>query len=128
MGAVVHERSSGALTCPLLDDFENVEAIYEKSRDRLLAYIAQVANAGPQTLNTAQCHVVDAKHKIYEFIAGQLRVLFFQGPTGRVVVCSHMLLKKTQKTPEQEVKKAIRAKNSYEAAEQAGLVEWRNEL
>ena len=110
-----------------MDDFENIEATYEASRNRLLAYFMQVAAAGPQALNTAQCHQVDANHKIYEFIAGKLRVLFFQGATGRVVVCTHMFLKKTQKTPDKEVNKAIRARKDYEQAEKLGLVEWRED-
>jgi phage-related protein len=55
-------------------------------------------------------------------------VLFFQGATGSLVICTHMFLKKTQKTPTKEVNKAIRARKEYEVAERAGRVEWRNEL
>ncbi|UUZ69636.1 type II toxin-antitoxin system RelE/ParE family toxin [Polaromonas sp. P2-4] len=93
-----------------------------------MAYFTQVAGTGPQALNSAQCHQVDANNKIYEFISGKLRVLFFQGSTGSVVICTHMFLKKTQKTPPKEVNKAIRARKEYEQAEKAGLVEWREEL
>lgn len=128
VGAVVREKGDGSLVCSLIDDFNDIEAAYEASRNRLLAYFEQVARGGPQALNTAQCHQIDANEKIYEFIAGQLRVLFFQGATGNVVICSHMFLKKTQKTPPKEVSKAVRAKKEYEQADKAGLVEWRREL
>lgn len=128
VGAVIHERGDGSLQCALVDDFHGIEATYEKSRNRLLVYFEQVAGGGPQALNTAQCHQVDANHKIYEFIAGKLRVLFFQGSSGNTVVCSHMFLKKSQKTPPKEVAKAIKAKNQYEQADGAGLVEWRDEI
>ena len=87
-----------------------------------------MATGGPQALNYAQCHPVDTNNKIYEFISGRLRVLFFQATTGRMVICTHMFLKKTQKTPPQEVNKAIRAKKEYEQAEKAGLVEWREKI
>lgn len=128
VGAVVREKGDGSLVCSLFDDFNDIEAAYEASRNRLLAYFEQVARAGPKALSTAQCHQIDANEKIYEFIAGQLRVLFFQGATGNVVICSHMFLKKTQKTPPKEVSKAVRAKKEYEQADKAGLVEWRKEL
>ncbi|MDP3229516.1 MAG: type II toxin-antitoxin system RelE/ParE family toxin [Acidovorax sp.] len=105
-----------------------MEATYEASRNRLLEYFKQVAGAGPQALNTAQCHQVDPSNKIYEFIAGKLRVLFFQSSTGNVVVCTHMFLKKTQKTPSKELTKAVKARKDYEQAEKAGLVEWREEI
>ena len=45
-----------------------------------------------------------------------------------MVVCTHMFLKKTQKTPPKEVSKAIRAKKDYEQADKAGLVEWKEEI
>lgn len=124
----MQEKGDGSLTCPLDDDFNDIEATYEASRNRLLEYFKHVANSGPQALNTAQCHQVDANNKIYEFIAGRLRVLFFQSQTGRMVVCTHMFLKKTQKTPPKEVSKAIRAKKDYEQADKAGLVEWKEEI
>jgi phage-related protein len=128
VGAVVREKGDGALSCPLIDDFDEIEATYEASRNRLLAYFSQVAAGGLQALNDAQCHTVDAKQKISEFIAGQLRVLCFQGAKGHMVICSHMFLKKSQKTPVREIEKAVRAKQAYEKAEAAGLVQWKDEL
>ena len=128
MGAVVQEKGNGSLACSLIDDFNDIEATYEASRNRLLEYFKHVATGGPQALNSAQCHQVDANNKIYEFISGKLRVIFFQAATGRMVICTHMFLKKTQKTPPKEVNKAIRAKNEYEQADKAGLIEWREEI
>lgn len=128
VGAVAFEKGNGTLSCSLLDDFNEIEATYEASRDRLMSYFKQVAVAGPKALNAAQCHQVDANNKIYEFISGKLRVLFFQGTQGNVVICTHMFLKKTQKTPTKELNKAIKAKSQYEQAEKVGQVEWKEEL
>lgn len=80
VGAVVQEKGDGTLTCDLLDDFNDIEATYEASRNRLLEYFKQVAAGGPQALNMAQCHQVDANNKIYEFISGKLRCCFFRVP------------------------------------------------
>jgi phage-related protein len=128
VGAVVQEKGDGSLACALMEDFTDIEATYEASRNRILEYFKHVATGGPQALNYAQCHTVDVNNKIYEFISGKLRVLFFQGATGRMVICTHMFLKKTQKTPLKEVNKAIKAKKEYEEAEKAGLVEWKKEI
>lgn len=77
VGAVVQEKGDGSLACSLIEDFTDIEAIYEASRNRILVYFEHVAAGGPQALSTKQCHQVDANNKIYEFIAGKLRVLFF---------------------------------------------------
>ncbi len=87
-----------------------------------------MAANGPRALNAAQAHQVDANDKIYELIAGGLRVLYFLGESGQVVICTHLFLKKSQKTPPREVARAVRAKKEYELATKAGLVEWREEV
>ncbi len=93
-----------------------------------MSYFEQVSVTGPKALNAVQCHQVDANSKISEFISGKLRVLFFQGTQGNVVICTHMFLKKTQKTPPKELRKAVKAKRQYEQAEKVGQVEWKEEL
>ena len=128
VGAVIQTKGDGSLACSLLDDFNNLEAIHAAARNRFLAYFGQVANNGPRALNPAQFHQVDATHKIYEFIASNLRVLYFQGESGQVVICTHMFVKKSQKTPAQELARAVRVKKEYELAVKAGLVEWREEI
>lgn len=128
VGAIALEKGDGTLSCSLIEDFSDIEATYEASRNRLLAYFRQVAISGPKALNSAQCHQVDAKSKIYEFISGDLRVLFFRGSQGNLVICTHMFLKKTQKKPPKELNKALRVKRLYEQAEKAAQVEWKEEL
>lgn len=128
VGALIHERSNGALSCSLLDDFDSIEATLEKSRDRLLAYLYQVSKDGLTSLNTAQCHQVDAENKVFEFISGRIRILFFVGEPRNLVICSHMFLKKTQRTPPKELTKAIKARTLYNQSQLQGLVEWKNEI
>jgi len=128
VGAVIQQKGDGSLACSLLDDFDNLEAVHEAARDRFLAYFGQVAANGPRALNGAQMHQVDANDKIYELIAGGVRVLYFQGTSGQVIICTHMFLKKSQKTPPKEIARAVRAKKEYEQATKAGLVEWKEEI
>lgn len=116
VGAIVKHQSDSTDTCPLLEQMYDVQANQEASRDRLLNYIDLVARGGLSALNSSQFHLVDRSNKIYEFIAGDLRLLFFQANSGSFVICSNMFLKKTQKTPPQEVAKAVKAKVRYEQA------------
>jgi len=61
------------------------------------------------------CHLVDQGEGIYEFIKGDLRILWFYAKGNKgIVVCSHGFVKKGQKTPNREKKKAIRLKEEYE--------------
>lgn len=111
-----------------MEDLGSVEKSDQASADRLLEYLSKVAENGVGILNDKQCHYVDKEKKIYEFIAGRLRVLFFSGTPKSVIVCTHMFLKKTQKTPATEIARAIRAKKRYEVARATGELEWKEEI
>ena len=80
----------------------------------LLALFELVAADGLSALNSQQFHLVDSKHGVYEFIAGRLRVLFFKGKSGQLVICTHLFMKKSQKTPDDEKEKAVKLKKRYE--------------
>jgi len=71
-----------------------------------------VTERGPFFLPKEQCHVVDENEKIYEFIKGDLRILFFTD-SDKVVICSHGFIKQRQKTPPTQVARATRSKDAY---------------
>lgn len=79
--------------------------------------IEEVAAAehGPQLLNTKQCHLVDERESIWEFIKGDLRVLWFYAKgADKVIICSHGFVKDSPKTKAKDKKKAINLKKQYE--------------
>lgn len=121
IGAVATEKD-GQDHCPLLEGLDKLEAVHDAHKQRLLAMIELAATNGLEALTTEQCHIIDKNEKIYEFIAGKLRVPFFKLDSGKVVLCTHVFLKKTQKTPTTEVQKAVRLKKKYEKAD---AVEWK---
>ena len=89
---------------------------YHGSRDNLFATFARVSEdpAGPGRLPPDISHYVHQKGKIWEFIAGDIRVLWFYSPSERrTIICVHALLKKSQKTKRSDIEKALRAKNKY---------------
>lgn len=128
VGAIVHERADGASECLLLDQFEQLETAVQASGRRLMAYIEQLAEKGPSSFSSDQLHLVDTTNKIYEFKAGRLRLLFFYSSTGKLVICSHLFVKKTQKAPSKEVDVAKKAKKRFEADVKTNAVEWVKEL
>jgi phage-related protein len=78
----------------------------------MLALIDRVAAVGPPR-NTAVSHTLQGP--VWEFIQGSLRILWFYG-NGRIVVCSHAMAKKGQKTPSQDIARAARMAAEYRAA------------
>jgi hypothetical protein len=46
VGAVVQQKGDGSLVCSLIDDFNDIEATYAASRNRLLEYFKLVAGSG----------------------------------------------------------------------------------
>ena len=87
----------------------------------MLALMDRVAASGPPR-NTAVSHTLQGP--VWEFIQGSLRVLWFYG-NGRIVVCSHAMAKKSQKTPSQDIARAARMAAEYHAA--GGRVEVLND-
>ena len=72
----------------------------------------RIPRHGPRALGTELYHCINEKDAIYEFIKGDLRVLCFEAD-GAIVVCSHVLVKKTQKTPARDVRRAVELKRRY---------------
>ena len=72
----------------------------------MLVLLESVAAAGPPR-NTDVSHQL--RGEVYEFIQGRLRVLWFYD-VGRVVVCSHGLVKQSRKTPPAEIERAEAAR------------------
>ncbi len=106
-------------SCPLLEEFGTLPQSHQASVRRLLAIIDNAASSldGPRLLPKDICHRVNDKHAINEFIAGRLRLLWFYSPAARkVVVCTTVFMKKSQKTPKKYIAAAITAKETYEKA------------
>ncbi|WP_315807506.1 type II toxin-antitoxin system RelE/ParE family toxin [Pseudomonas sp. C9-3] len=81
------------------------------------------SESGSDEFNTKQCHYVDQGECIYEYIKGRLRVFWFEDD-DRVVVCTHGIIKKDQKTPKREVERSIRAKRLYLSAKERNELEF----
>jgi phage-related protein len=87
---------------------------YKSSVVGMLALFEHVADYGIQHLSDKLSHQIDANNKLYEFIKGKLRVIYFVD-AGKIIVCTHGFNKtQSQKLPKAESEKAIRLKGMYE--------------
>jgi phage-related protein len=78
-----------------------------------MARLLESAAGTGSSRNTDICHQI--QDEIYEFIQGRLRILWFYD-RGRLIICSHGFVKKSQKTPRNEISRAIAEKDRYFAA------------
>lgn len=119
----VLDEHDGDLYCPLIDFLTDLGKQYEGAASGLFDFFHRFSVSGRDTFNDELCHYVDKDEKIWEFIKGDIRVLWFYGNGSRIIICSHAFIKKSRKTPEKEVNRAISVKKKYEVAAKKGRVE-----
>jgi phage-related protein len=100
----------------LLNFFNELGANLQKDAISMLALLESCAQNGLPR-NTEISHKLDGA--IWEFIRGRLRVLWFTDE-GRVIVCTHGFIKKSQRTPAREIRRAERMYQDYLAAKEVG--------
>jgi hypothetical protein len=95
--------------CELLEFLEGLGQTLQKDSDRMLALLDRVATEGPPR-NTEISHQI--KGKLFEFIQGRLRVLWFYDE-GKLIICTSGFVKKGKKTPRGEIDHAIQVMDDY---------------
>jgi phage-related protein len=121
--------------CPLLDQAGGLGDNLERQFDTLLAMIRKLAATGKNwkelirdekalhdlgtvriALPTGQ--VVD--ERIWQFKQGQVRLLWCYGGGKKVLLLTHLAVKKSQKTPKADIEAARRAMQDYVSAREGG--------
>jgi phage-related protein len=95
--------------CQLLDFLDTIGSNLQKDGDAVLALLERAAQKGPPR-NTEISHQI--KDKIFEFVQGSLRVLWFYDE-GKLILCTQGFIKKTQKTPSSEIEQATLIREKY---------------
>ena len=73
----------------------------------------RVSKDGLDQLLHSLSHFVDKNEKIDEFIKGDLGLFYFKGHDNLLVICTSVVIKKTQKVDKKQVDLAIRLKLEY---------------
>lgn len=121
MGIVLREVRSGRACkilamgtdkdCPLFDFLAKLGRDDQKEFAKLRALLDRTAEHG--TIRNDQKFRFFNAEKVFEFkTPGGVRVMGFWDE-GRIIICSHGFLKKSQKTPERELARAVAARAKY---------------
>ncbi|MCP4664608.1 MAG: type II toxin-antitoxin system RelE/ParE family toxin [bacterium] len=96
--------------CPLLELLASSQGGgLARDARRMLRLLDRAARQGPPR-NKAISHQLD--REIWEFIQGQIRVLWFYDE-GRMIVCSHGFVKKSRKVPRHDIEQAQERRRHY---------------
>jgi phage-related protein len=104
--------------CPLLEFLSGLEARLAADGRAMLRLLRFAAEHGPPR-NVELSHKIAGE--IWELIAGRVRVLWFYDE-GRLVICSHGFVKRTRKTPQRDIDRALAAYQAYRAARRSRIV------
>ena len=99
--------------CKVTDFLRELEEAYQGSAEGLFDVMKRVSIDGLDQLPHPLSHSVDKKEKIYEFIKGDLRLFYFKGYDNLLVICTSVVIKKTQKVDKKQVDLAVRLKLEY---------------
>ena len=99
--------------CRVTDFLQEPEGTYQASADGLFDVMERVSKDGLDQLPHSLSHYVDKKEKIYEFVKGDLRLFYFKGQDNLLVICTSVVIKKTQKVDKKQVDLAVRLKLEY---------------
>jgi phage-related protein len=100
--------------CALIDFLAELERDIPTDQARLLYLIRRTADLGPPH-DERQCRALQGKHAegLFEFkMPGGARVLWFYDE-GSLIICSHGFVKKKDKTPSEEIKRAQTIRTQY---------------
>ena len=106
-------NAEGEFFCPLTESLLNLGANYQKSIAGLISMLGKFSEHGQRMLNDGICHEIDENEKLFEFIKGDLRLIWFYGKGNKIVICSHCFIKKGRKTPPPEKAIATKIKRAY---------------
>lgn len=116
--AVCTERGD----CALLDFLEGLEGHLAKEGTRAELLLERVAAQGPRLGNEISKPLGG---EIFELRFGSIRMLWFYD-AGQVVVVTHGFVKKGQKTPPVEIRRAEQARKEYFEALRGGRLRIEN--
>jgi hypothetical protein len=105
--------------CELLDFLNRLEKNFHANREDLYLLLDRVADQGPPR-NAEICHKVD--EDIWVFVKGSLRVYWFYGDQRRMILCTHSIVKKSQK-PKKAIAYAKQIRKAYYEEIEKGKLE-----
>lgn len=91
-----------------------MSAQYRSNCDELLVKIDRIARIGIDQFSKKLSHEINKKPKIWEISQGDLRLIYFSGEGRSIVICTDLIIKKSQKVEDKVVNKAIESYKKYQ--------------
>lgn len=114
-----------ALKLPEITAFlSSVESQYQASAKGLDVLFHRYAQQGRGGLTSELFHEASKKDRIWEFKKGRLPVYCFMEEDGNVLLLSHGIVKKDQKTKLTDIQRAATLRDHYIRAKRAGNLSW----
>jgi hypothetical protein len=107
--------------CPTKSFIEQGDDKTRVHRAGLFRWLKEIATRGlGGWLPASACHEAESRSGIYRLRKGDLRLYFFHGKEGEVVVCCDGEIKRSDKPDAAVIKRAKNAKRAYETAVKDG--------
>jgi phage-related protein len=92
----------------LLDELLSADPADHDAVAMLAMLERHIPDQGPNVRNTNKCKPLG--REIFEFRRGAIRVLWFNAPrVRRLIICTHLFYKQSQKTPRREIEQRSNA-------------------
>lgn len=98
---------------------EGCDKSQNKSIEKLAALFERAAIHGPRSLPEPKSHQIEGD--IYQFRADDIRILWFYDE-GSIIVCAHGFIKKSNKTPKRDIRKASKNMAEYFEGKKKGTL------
>jgi phage-related protein len=100
-----------------LDEITAIDNSLASTKRKIIAFLRyNVPQLGPEGLGRFRDRIND---ELDEWIIGDHRIFFFCDG-NRVVICTSMYMKKRQKTPQNEITRAMNLRAAYLSAKRSG--------
>ncbi|MCP5487631.1 MAG: type II toxin-antitoxin system RelE/ParE family toxin [Verrucomicrobia bacterium] len=112
---------AGDNDCPVHDFLSDLQGKDHREFAKIMKILADTAESGPPKRNEQKCRYI-RELKVFEFkTTGGVRIMAFWDQ-GNLIICSHGFMKKSRKTPPNELQRVRAARQRYQNAKSVNQI------
>jgi hypothetical protein len=120
--AVLTETNNGTTKCEALDFALKANAQTKKMAIGFKVLFNMYAQKGRSGLTKYMFHHADTNNDVYQFIKGNFRTLCFIDENSRMVILSHVEMKKGKSVPTKAIQRVVELRKKYNSAVKSNVV------
>ena len=117
---------AGQNDCPTLDFLNDLKRDNEREYVKIMAYLARTADHGPPVKNKEKCRYFPQLKAFELKTTGGVRIMAFWD-ADRLIVCSHGFMKRSRKTPKEQLTRLTRSREQYFDAQSRNAIVWKKD-